>query len=394
MDSDLVGPPSRWPTGLRGIPDFRNLVEEPRVQRRGVQLIPTLEDPMRTRSSTASAASFVILSLVLFGTISGAESGKSNGTPVKVGDYVLTGPYAHGNLAVFLIHGADRLKDKTYLTLQEGMERKIVVVRETGNVNELSIENVSPDQEVYVQSGDIVKGGRQDRMIAMDFILPARSGQMPIDAFCVEHGRWTQRGAESDSLFATSDYQVAGKDLKLAAKQRMDQSLVWQQVAANQKKLTENAGKSVQATDSASSLQLSLESKPVEETTAAYVKALEPTIDGNNDVIGYAFAINGKVNSADVYASHALFVKLWPKLIKSSAVEAVAETQKGIPTAEAKVADVYQCMSDADKGAKSEKSVTARVRMVTRETEQNVVFQTLDGGATTQPVHENFVNKK
>ena len=48
----------------------------------------------------------------------------------------------------------------------------------------------------------------------------------------------------------------------------------------------------------------------------------------NRCVIGYAFAINGKVNSADVYASHELFQKLWPKLLESSAVEAFSELQK------------------------------------------------------------------
>jgi hypothetical protein len=348
---------------------------------------------MRTRASIAAAASFPIVFLMLFGTLRGADSAKPGATPTKVGDYTLTGPYAHDNLTIFLIHGKDRLKDKTYLTLQEGMDRKIVVVHETGNVNELTIENISPDQEVYIQSGDIVKGGRQDRAIAMDFILPAKSGQMPIDAFCVEHGRWTQRGAEASDHFASSNDQVAGKELKLAAKQSMDQGVVWQQVAANQKKLTDNTGQSVNDAASASSFQLSLESKPVEDHTAAYVKALEPLVRSDDDVVGYAFAINGKVNSADVYASHALFTKLWPKLIKSSAVEAVADLQKGKPAAEAKAVDVYQCMSDAVKGKESEKTVTPRVRMVTRETKQNVVFQTLDGAATTQPVHENYVNK-
>jgi hypothetical protein len=346
---------------------------------------------MRRRISFASAASVSIVLLVCFGTLHGADSPKPGATPTKVGDYTLTGPYAHDNLTIFLIHGSDRLKGKTYLTLQEGMDRKIVVVHETGNVNELMIENISPDQEVYIQSGDIVKGGRQDRAIAMDFILPAKSGQMPIDAFCVEHGRWTQRGGEASDHFGSSNDQLAGKELKLAAKQRMDQGEVWQQVAANQKKLSDNTGQSVNAGASASSLQLSLESKPVEDHTAAYVKALEP-LARDDDVIGYAFAINGKINSADVYASHALFAKLWPKLIKSSAVEAVADLQKDKPSAEAKIADVSQCMSDAAKGQKSEKTVTPRVRMVTRETEQNVVFDTIDA-ATTQPVHQNFVSK-
>lgn len=348
---------------------------------------------MLKRASIA-AASFSIAILMLFGTLCGSDSTKPGATPMKVGDYTLTGPYAHDNLTLFLIRGKDRLKDKTYLTLQEAMERKLVVVQETGNVNELSIENVSPQQEVYIQSGDIVKGGRQDRMIAVDFILPAKSGPMPINAFCVESGRWTQRGAEAADHFASSTDSIAGKDLKLAAKAQMDQGGVWQQVAANQQKLTNNTGQIVNSPASASSFQLSLESKPVEDRIAAYLKALEPIIQGQDDAIGYAFAINGKINSADVYASHALFAKLWPKLIKSSAVEAVAELQKDKPTAEAKAADVYQCITDAQKGRASEKSVTPRVQLITRETEQNVVFETLDRAATTQPVHENFVNKK
>jgi hypothetical protein len=231
-------------------------------------------------------------------------------------------------------------------------------------------------------------------MIATDFILPAKSGQTPIDAFCVEHGRWTQRGSEPAAVFASSVDEVAGKELKLAAKRSMDQGQVWQQVAANQKKLSESTGRSVNAPESESSLQLSIESKPVGDRIAAYLKALEPLIQGHDDVIGYAFAINGKVNSVDVYANHALFAKLWPKLIKSSAVEAVAELQKGKPAAEATAKDVYGCISDAQRGKLSEKNLTPRVQLLTRETGQNVLFQTLDRAATTQPVHENFVNKQ
>ena len=77
---------------------------------------------------------------------------------------------------------------KTFLTLQEAMVQKKVVVYETKSVNELSIQNIS-DEDIYVQSGDIVKGGQQDRMIGVDLIVPRRSGKMPIAAFCVEHGQ-------------------------------------------------------------------------------------------------------------------------------------------------------------------------------------------------------------
>ncbi len=85
-------------------------------------------------------------------------------------DYRLEGPFTHGNLSVFLIHGKDKIKGATFITLQEALIQKKVIVRETREVNELSIENIS-GEEVYVQSGDIVKGGQQDRMMAVDLIL-------------------------------------------------------------------------------------------------------------------------------------------------------------------------------------------------------------------------------
>ena len=76
-----------------------------------------------------------------------------------VGDLKLSGPYTHENLTIFLIHGEDRIKSTNLLTLQEAIEQKKVILHETQNVNELAVENVSPYQEVFIQSGDLVKGG-------------------------------------------------------------------------------------------------------------------------------------------------------------------------------------------------------------------------------------------
>ena len=56
--------------------------------------------------------------------------------------YTLSGPYTHDNLTIYLIHGADKVKGKVYVTLQEAMEKKMVIVHETSNVNELVVENV------------------------------------------------------------------------------------------------------------------------------------------------------------------------------------------------------------------------------------------------------------
>ena len=56
----------------------------------------------------------------------------------------ITGPYSHANLTIFLIHGADESRGKNYLTLTEALEQKKVIVHETGNVNELTIEATDP----------------------------------------------------------------------------------------------------------------------------------------------------------------------------------------------------------------------------------------------------------
>src|SRR5687767_15334674 len=64
-------------------------------------------------------------------------------TEIHLGNLRLSGPYEHENLAIFLIHGSDRPNSRLFTPLPEAMERKLVVVHETGEVNELAIENVS-----------------------------------------------------------------------------------------------------------------------------------------------------------------------------------------------------------------------------------------------------------
>ena len=61
-------------------------------------------------------------------------------------EYRLEGPFTQGNLSVFLIHGKDKIKGGTFLTLQEALVQQKVIVRETRSVNELSIENISSEE--------------------------------------------------------------------------------------------------------------------------------------------------------------------------------------------------------------------------------------------------------
>src|SRR5687767_14143291 len=109
----------------------------------------------------------------------------------------VSGPFTHANLTVFLLHGPDILAGQEFPTLQEAMEQKKAVMHETSQVNELSVENLADDATLFLQAGDIVKGGKQDRAIAFDLLVPPKSGKLPIASFCVEAGRWRQRGGEA-----------------------------------------------------------------------------------------------------------------------------------------------------------------------------------------------------
>ena len=321
----------------------------------------------------------------------GSWGAGGQGSGEGASDYRLSGPYTHKNLSIFLVHGKSVIKSKSFLTLEEALVQKKVVVYETKSVNELSIQNFS-DEDVYVQSGDIVKGGQQDRMIGVDLIVPPRSGKLPISAFCVEHGRWSGRGNERATVFNSSSDAAATKEIRLAAKRSNSQGEVWQSVTEAQDKLSRNVGTRVNSQVSESSLQLAVENNRVQETADSYVKALSTIANGSNDVIGYVFAINGKVNSADIYGSNVLFRKLWPKLLKANAIEAIAELQPG-KFKPASADSVSGFLSDSEKAKGSDKDVNARVNLMTREDDENIFFETRDKKENGAWVHRNYIKK-
>jgi hypothetical protein len=195
------------------------------------------------------------------------------------------------------------------------------------------------------------------------------------------------------TVFGSSGNIVAGRDVKLAAKNAGSQSEVWRQVAVAQDKLSANVGARVNGAASPTSFELALENKDVQKSADGYFKALSGIVEGKPDVIGYVFAINGKINSADIYASSALFKKLWPKLLKSSAIEAVAELHRGEKFAAPPADAVQGFLDDSPKGAEKQKDVSPRVQMVTRESDGSVFFETRDRAKSDTWVHRNVIKK-
>ncbi len=195
------------------------------------------------------------------------------------------------------------------LTLEEALTSGVAQARETSDVNSLEIENLG-DTPVFVQAGEIVKGGKQDRTLMVSLLLPPKSGRVPIASFCVEHGRWSPRGVEDAGKFSTSTASVPSREMKLAMQAPMPaspstvpsigetglrQQKVWDGVQAMQQRLTANTGTDVRANASATSLQLALENEKLAAAREAYITALTAAAK-DDDIVGYVFAINGKLN--------------------------------------------------------------------------------------------------
>ena len=307
-------------------------------------------------------------------------------------DYRLTGPYTHDNLAIYLIHRRGGEDGAVPLTLGEAMGQGLVRVVETGDVEELVVRNLG-NQEVFIQGGDIVKGGKQDRVLTVSMILPPHSGDIPVGAFCVEEGRWARRGEEDVAAFSASTERVPSKAARIALAKRVQREIeseaggvasqteqrrrlagaglqgqVWESVREVQMSLGRAMSVGVADERSRSSLQLSLENATLASALQDYEAALGGLLRGHPDAVGYVFAVNGRINSGDEFGSAGLFRKLWPRQLTAAATEAIGE--KEAPTSDQPtLAEVAAFIDGARAAEPVGKSMPGRMSLETRETE-------------------------
>jgi hypothetical protein len=349
-----------------------------------------------------------------------AAIGASSGPSFADQGHRVSGPFVHENLAVYFVHGPSAA-GPVPLTLQEALARGSVQVIETGRVNELQIENTGREP-VFVQAGDIVKGGKQDRVLTVSFLLPPKSGRLPIASFCVEQGRWTMRGKEDASKFSSAGeampsraallamaappaskeagggYQPAGEpptgarinpvQNEVAAKQRK----VWDSVAATQNKLAGGLSASVASPQSDTSLQLSLENEALKQARGTYIEALQAKGLSEPDILGYVVAINGQMSSANVYPSNALFRKMWDKQLAAAVTEAIGEKSAAVPAPTAPPAPkAFEFLTEAEKGKATEQASAAGTRQETRDGDKALYNEARGGDGKW--VHRSYLAK-
>src|SRR5436305_2763242 len=181
-----------------------------------------------------------------FTVISAAFAGDAGNLPVTSNDYKILAPITHGDLTIFPVVSAKSHDTSDFITLDEGIRSGDVVVTEVGNlhsamrrrppyqprpyqgaeVNRLVLVNNSKHPLILL-AGEVVTGGKQDRVVGKDRIVPAESDPVDLSVFCVEHGRWV---ATSDK-FDTHAYVMAQPSVRKQAVVANNQQKVWDEVA-------------------------------------------------------------------------------------------------------------------------------------------------------------------
>ncbi|MES2597811.1 MAG: DUF6569 family protein [Verrucomicrobiota bacterium] len=288
-------------------------------------------------------------------------------------------PLTHANLDVYFIEGDDLADTTQVLTLDEAMSlKKRVVVKETGQVNELTVQNSGTDKEVFIMAGDIVKGGQQDRTLASDLPLKPKSAEVPVGSFCVEQGRWSKRGRESVNDFGSSKNTIASKEGKIAVRKAANQAEVWKSVAETQEKISRNIGKDVKPAASASSLQLTLEDKDLKTKIGAFRDSLLGAVEKSPRSLGVVFVINGELNSAEIFAGHDLFRRVWPKLLEGIAAEAISLADGKKAEKPAASEEVMRFITKAEESPATKKPLQGSLKHVSAESDETCLFETAD----------------
>lgn len=278
--------------------------------------------------------------------------------------YTLLSPIRSGNLTVFPV-ASKSYGTNEFLTLDEGLRSGDVVVTEAGQarglirrrpgqpdvshpvrdaeVNRLVLVNNSK-RPLLLLAGEIVTGGKQDRVIGKDRIVPPESDPVDLSVFCVEPGRWVAANGKNEFSSGRAGGVIGGivasPSVRGSAMAAKSQQQVWDNVGKSKEAMANtlivnglpNAAPEVSSTSSYARVMDNKEvQKQVDAVAAPVERNYESVIHQLRDknAVGVVVAVNGDIIWADIFASTQLLQKYWPKLVRSYATEAIVTRAKG-----------------------------------------------------------------
>jgi hypothetical protein len=284
------------------------------------------------------------------------------GEVTSASNYTLLSPIRSGNLTVFPVATSKSFDTGEFITLDEGLHSGDVVVTEAGQarglirrrpgrpdviypvrgaqVNQLVLVNNSK-RPLLLLAGEVVTGGKQDRVIAKDRIVPPESDPIDLGVFCVEPGRWVAANGKNE--FSTGGGAggvvggvVASPSVRGSAMAAKNQQQVWDNVGRSKQAMATMLDAPAAAeVNSTTSYARVMDNKEVQQKVDAVAQPIQRNYESvirqlrEKNAAGVVVAVNGEVVWADIFASTQLLQKYWPKLVRSYATEAVVTRAKG-----------------------------------------------------------------
>ncbi|HEY9231073.1 MAG TPA: DUF6569 family protein [Blastocatellia bacterium] len=397
------------------------------------------------KTLAALLAGVLLVALALAGssrhrTVKASRPARQAGSAPRQ-DWRVGSPASFDNLTIFPVLAEQATTVDSFISLDEGLRTGKVIITELGadgrthrlrarrqsdddaEVNRLALTNRSGKKLILI-AGEMIVGGKQDRIVGHDCVIEATARPVPIDVFCVEHGRWSGSESFGQSRSAGSDggigsgrrvavgaghrngtggvhgYNVGGGNPRLgggsaglmAGTMAMPNVREKAQATKSQEEVWNTVAESAQANNVASDtgdLKSVYEDKQVGRKLDDYEHAFKDKLQAAQ-IVGVVAAVGGRIISADVFASHRLFQAYWPKMLKSYALQAVSaadrqnqEIRRG--DAEAFLARVEGTREASDQGA---------FRLVENQSSKDASFELESRAAQRTLLHFNRISKQ
>lgn len=228
-------------------------------------------------------------------------------------------PIYYENLTIIPVYNP-QINDRThYTTLDEALNKNWLEITEIdgGNVPKVRLTNRS-NSYIYLMGGEILSGGKQDRIIGRDVLIAPKSRNVVVPVYCTEQGRWQQ---ESATFYSKSNLGTFNMRATAQYAPSNAQYEIWNTISDSNQKMGVNS--------QTQAYQRLYEDKSVRRKISQHEGHMNNIPQLNRDTVGVVVGIGGDIISVDLFANPDLFRKLWPKILKSSALSAISTDAYG-----------------------------------------------------------------
>lgn len=213
----------------------------------------------------------------------------------------------HGLMTVFWLHAPHIEPALEVATLDEARAQGTLVVTERAqaSVPDLLVENRGK-VHVLLLAGEILVGGKQNRVLKEDVLLPPLSGPRNLGVYCVEQGRWNTGRTDFESKST-----LAAPSLRSRLMEKADQAQVWAEVT--------KSARAARAASPTGSYQEIYETPEVKEHLRDAERGISATPPGG--ALGAAVFTGASMAGLDLFQLASLFGREWPKLLRAYAIE-------------------------------------------------------------------------